>query len=320
MTDEELNQLDFKIALQNALKAKFGDNLAKIEHDIFRRANTAMEGMILKFKNSDLAPVIYPDELYKNYKNGATVDSIADWAADSCRKLHVDVPAFTPESLEKNLYTVVVNKSRNEELLRTAPHRIVAGNLAEVARYRVSSEGTKEASFLITNQHCRYLHMMDDEILEIAHKNTENQEYRLQNLYHITASMLGCDELKDAFDEAYTDDGIMILTNMSGIDGAGVITSQRIMKEVSEKLNSNFYILPSSRQELIIVPEYYGVEPKHLTEMVREVNATLDAKDFLSDNIYRYDAQKMMLSMVSDRQEQKKTLSETADIKHIMKH
>lgn len=320
MTKEELNNLDFKIALQNALQAKFGDNLAKIEHDTFRKANTAMEGMILKFKNSELAPVIYPDELYKNYKNGATVDSIADWVADSCGKLHVNVPAFTPESLEKNLYTVVINKARNEELLRTAPHRIIAGNLAEVARYRVSSEGTKEASFLITNQHCRYLHMMDDEILEIAHKNTENQEYRLHNLYQLTASMLGKDDLKDAFDEEYADDGVMLLTNMKGVDGANVITSQRIMKEVSEKLNSSFYILPSSRQELIIVPDCYGIEPKYLTEMVREVNKTLDEKDFLSDNIYHYNAQKMMLNMVSDKQEHEKTLSETADIKHTMKH
>lgn len=320
MTKEELNNLDFKIALQNALQAKFGDNLAKIEHDTFRKANTAMEGMILKFKNSELAPVIYPDELYKNYKNGATVDSIADWVADSCGKLHVNVPAFTPESLEKNLYTVVINKARNEELLRTAPHRIIAGNLAEVARYRVSSEGTKEASFLITNQHCRYLHMMDDEIMDIAHRNTENQKYRLQNLFQATFSMLSDDELKEAFDEEYSDDGVMILTNSKGIDGANVITSPKILKEVSEQLNSSFYILPSSRHELIIVPDRCMIEPKYMTEMVRDVNKTLDAKDFLSDNIYHYNAQKMMLNMVSDKQEHEKALSETADIKHTMKH
>lgn len=320
MTEEELNKLDFKIALQNTLKAKLGDNLAKIEHDTFRRANVVVEGMILKFKNTNLAPVIYPDELYENYKNGTTIDSIVEWAIDSCKKINVNIPAFTKESLEENLYTVVINKDKNEELLKTVPHRIIAGNLAEVARYRVSSEGKKEASFLIMNQHCRYLHMMDDEILEIAHRNTENQEYRFQNLYQLTASMLSGKDVKDAFDEAYSDDGIMILTNMSGIDGANVITSQKIMKEVSEKLNDSFYVLPSSRQELIVVPGYFGVEPKYLTEMVREVNKTLDEKDFLSDNIYYYDAQKMMLSIVSDVPEQEKTLSEMADIKHTMKH
>ena len=320
MTQEELNKLDFKIALQNALKAKFGDNLAKIEHDTFRKANTAMEGMILKFKNSELAPVIYPDELYKNYKNGATVDSIADWTAASCRKLHVNVPEFTPESLEKNLYTVVINKSRNEELLRTAPHRIIAGNLAEVARYRVSSEGTKEASFLITNQHCRYLHMMDDEIMDIAHRNTENQKYRLQNLFQATFSMLSDDELKETFDEEYSDDGVMILTNMKGIDGANVITSQRIMKEVSEQLDSSFYILPSSRHELIIVPDRCMIEPKYMTEMVRDINKTLDAKDFLSDNIYHYNAQKMMLSMVSEVPDKEEKLLEIKERKCAMKH
>ena len=320
MTQEELDRLDFKIALQNKIKAELGEDLHKIEHQTIRKTNKTAEGLIIKIKSSEIAPVIYPDELYEHYQMGVPVEKMVKAFLASYEEVKKDILEFTKENLERNLYTVVINKDMNEELLRTVPHRIVANNLVEVARYGVGKAPDKESSFLVTNQHCRYLHMLDDEIMDIAHRNTENQKYRLQNLFQATFSMLSDDELKEAFDDEYADDGVMLLTNMKGIDGANVITSPKILKEVSEQLNSSFYILPSSRHELIIVPDCYGIEPKYLTEMVREVNKNLDEKDFLSDNIYHYNAQKMMLNMVSDKQEHEKTLSETADIKHTMKH
>lgn len=320
MTQDELDRLDFKIALQNRIKAELGEDLYKIEHQTIRKTNKTAEGLIIKIKSSEIAPVIYPDELYEHYKMGVPVEEMVKAFLASYEEVKKDIPEFTKENLERNLYTVVINKDMNEELLRTVPHRIVANNLAEVARFRVGKAPDKESSFLITNQHCRYLHMLDDEIMDIAHRNTENQKYRLQNLFQVTFSMLSDDELKETFDEEYSDDGVMILTNSKGIDGANVITSPKILKEVSEQLNSSFYILPSSRHELIIVPDRCMIEPKYMTEMVRDINKTLDAKDFLSDNIYHYNAQKKMLSMVSEVPDKEENMSQIKERKCAMKH
>ena len=320
MREEENKQLDFSMALQNKLKERLGASLLKIEHHTFRKANIAVEGLIVTMKDSDIAPVIYPDELYEQYKQGLSIDTMITRFLDSYRHIDKNMPDFTKETLMTNAYTVVINADMNRELLKTVPHNIIAGNLAEVARFKVKSDAESNSSFLITNEHLKHLHMLDDEVLEIAHKNTENQEYKLQNLYKLTFDMMSDEESREIFEDEYTDDDVYVLTNKTNLDGANVITSDKILREVSEKIDSSFYALPSSRHELIIVPDKFNVDPKYLKQMVREVNQTLKQKDFLSDDIYYYNAKKRTLSMYSDEEKQEKTLSEAIDKKHTMKH
>lgn len=320
MREEEHKQLDFSIALQNKLKESLGADLLKIEHHTFRKANIVIKGLIVKMKDSDIAPVIYPDELYEQYRQGLSIDTMINRFLDSYRHIDKNIADFNKETLMTNAYTVVINADMNRELLKTVPHNIVAGNLAEVARFRVKSDAESNSSFLITNEHLKYLHMIDDEVLEIAHKNTENQEYKLQNLYKLTFDMMSDEESREIFEDEYKDDDVYVLTNKINLDGANVIASDRILKEVSEKIDSSFYVLPSSRHELILVPDKFNVDPKYLVQMVREVNLTLKQKDFLSDDIYYYNAKKRTLSIYSDAEKQEKSLSETIDKKHTMKH
>lgn len=320
MREEENKQLDFSMALQNKLKESLGADLLEIEHHTFRKANIVIEGLIVKMKDSDIAPVIYPDELYEQYKQGLSIDTMITRFLDSYRHIDKNIPDFNKETLMTNAYTVVINADMNRELLKTVPHNIIAGNLAEVARFRVKSDAESDSSFLITNEHLRHLRMLSDEVLEIAHKNTENQEYRLQNLYKFTLDMMSDEESRGIFEDEYTDEGVYVLTNKTNLDGANVIASDRILKEVSEKIDSSFYVLPSSRHELILVPDKFNVDPKYLVQMVREVNQTLKPKDFLSDDIYYYNARKRTLSIYSDEEKQEKALSEAIDKKHTMKH
>lgn len=320
MREEENKQLDFSIDIQNKLKEILGAELLEIEHHTFRKANIVIEGLIVKMKDSDIAPVIYPDELYEQYRQGLSIDTMITRFLDSYRHIDKNIPNFTKETLMTNAYTVVINAEINRELLKTIPHNIIAGNLAEVARFKVKSDAESNSSFLITNEHLKHLHMLDDEVLEIAHKNTENQEYKLQNLYKLTFNMMSDEEPREIFEDEYTDDDVYVLTNKTNYEGANVIASDRILKEVSEKIDSSFYALPSSRHELILVPDKFNVDPKYLVQMVREVNQTLKQKDFLSDDIYYYNARKRTLSMYSDAEKQEKTLSEAIDKKHTMKH
>lgn len=320
MREEENKQLDFSIDIQNKLKEILGAELLKIEHHTFRKANIVIEGLIVKMKDSDIAPVIYPDELYEQYRQGLSIDTMITRFLDSYRHIDKNIPNFNKETLMTNAYTVVINAEMNRELLKTVPHNIIAGNLAEVARFKVKSDAESNSSFLITNEHLKHLHMLDDEVLEIAHKNTENQEYRLQNLYKLTFDMMSDEESREIFEDEYTDDDVYVLTNNTNYEGANVITSDKILREVSEKIDSSFYALPSSRHELILVPDKFNVDPKYLVQMVREVNQTLKQKDFLSDDIYYYNARKRTLSMYSDAEKEEKSLSEAIDKKHTMKH
>ena len=75
------------------------------------------------------------------------------------------------------------------------------------------------------------------------------------------------------------------------ISGAGVIAYQEFMDQAAEKLGGDFYILPSSIHEILLVKDDGNVDFKDLKAMVEEVNATQVApEEKLTDSVYHYDS------------------------------
>ena len=58
----------------------------------------------------------------------------------------------------------------------------------------------------------------------------------------------------------------------------------------ASRLECDFYILPSSLHEIILMREDMAPEMETLREMVQEINSTqVLVEDYLSDSIYYYD-------------------------------
>ena len=80
-----------------------------------------------------------------------------------------------------------------------------------------------------------------------------------------------------------------VLTNTTGINGAGVILYPDVLKKVAEQLNTDtLYLLPSSVHEFMVLPECNSVAD--MKELVAEANhCAVASVDVLSDSVYRYD-------------------------------
>ena len=73
---------------------------------------------------------------------------------------------------------------------------------------------------------------------------------------------------------------------------AGVLAYQNFMDQAAERAGGDFFILPSSIHEILIVPDNGEMGLKDLEAMVKEVNATQVAPaDKLTDSVYHYDSQ-----------------------------
>ena len=80
-----------------------------------------------------------------------------------------------------------------------------------------------------------------------------------------------------------------VLTTTGAVNGSGVIFCDAVLQKIWEKVG-DFYVLPSSVHEVLIVPVAYGIGRDELTEMVRAVNRDEVApEDRLSDEVYLYD-------------------------------
>ena len=83
--------------------------------------------------------------------------------------------------------------------------------------------------------------------------------------------------------------------------GAAEIFYDGILDSVAELYEENFYLLPSSVHEIIVLPESMGMNPEQLDSMVYDINRMqVSPEERLSDRCYYYDVKNKTLRYGSE--------------------
>lgn len=116
---------------------------------------------------------------------------------------------------------------------------------------------------------------------------------------YICLAMTGDEIIRNLLDGKTTwhpepaETSMLCLTNNNLGNGASMILQEDIMKQVGEIIGSDFYVLPSSIHETLLVPDIGIVDTAGLSRMVREINETNEELcDKLSDKVQYYDRAK----------------------------
>lgn len=242
-------------------------------------------GISIKRPDGTVGVNIYLDEI----PEGASILDIVDTRLDSLLEtMHQPMmdyqEDFSFKNIQDRLRIRIVDQTCNRKYLATVVHQDIQGTGLSVIPEIRTEYGDGFFSAVITN--------------EMA----ENNGYDLQQL--ISAAMTGSFRhdppklfpLSSVFDpdtDIYKDheiDGsdIYVLTSSSGQLGAYTMVNKDILDHIAENI-PEFFILPSSRHEVLIVPSTLGLEEDHLRQMVYDANrAVVSAEDFLSDDIFAY--------------------------------
>lgn len=266
--------------------------------DIYRYGDGThdTDRIAIDFHNGRLPPTIYIDDICAVAGDHAIEDIARETAAfaDDIKDRMPTVHDIEHGAVRDRIYCEEVNAGRYEDAAKHAPHEHLE-DLMVVARYRLDDK----RSILVTDDMCWHFRMTPEEVMETAHKNTDSQEHKITRLGDEMRRLM----LSSGIPEEYIDDvlrcalPIWVLSNADSSDGAAKITSKDAMKTAYETVGESFYILPSSRHEVLIVPESFISDPATLSEMVRSVNSTVVAPaDWLSDNVYQYDGHKIRLA------------------------
>ena len=93
----------------------------------------------------------------------------------------------------------------------------------------------------------------------------------------------------DEWDPAVGEECMYVLTNMTSCNGAGAMFCGELLEKIQTKLDSDYFLLPSSIHEVIIVPDEGGYDRSELDEMVKTINATeVNPNDRLADHAFYY--------------------------------
>ena len=250
-----------------------------------------------------IAPTIYLREFFENWKWGReTLEEISReiLLQNARQEREVDFSLDSFENYEKargQVYFKLINYEMNKVMLTKIPY-IAYLDLAVVFYYRLEKGNFQGATMLIHNCNLDVWNIDSRQLLEDAVLNTSRKlPYSFQGMDALIRELAGASNDEDM--ELYTGEEIMyVLSNQEKCFGAAALLYPHLLSHISKIFRKNFYVLPSSVHECILVPDQGQYSRIELTRMVREVNQSqVEADEILSDQVYYYDRQKEKLMM-----------------------
>lgn len=158
------------------------------------------------------------------------------------------------------------------------------------------------ASTTITNHMLHMFGVSKDELHNAALENSEKMfpanifdlHEKLRQSFIADMKLDGMpDEMIEEMLKDFPEEGektMTVVSNDVGINGAAVIFYPGIMDKMAEIAEGDYFILPSSVHETIILHDRGNLTTEELTMMVKEINATqVEPWDRLTDKVYHYD-------------------------------
>lgn len=270
--DKGMNYEEFVEAMLHEVAKLMGPDVNVKTHRITKN-NGAKKVAIVIFKNGvNISPTIYQEEFYEQYREGATVQQLARTIKEFYEKVCVMKTTNLEHILdyakmkEKIAYKLV-NKAQNEEMLQSIPNKEVL-DLAMVCYLVLEDQELGEGSVMIGKEHLKHWGITEKELFSRAMENTE------RILPHVRM------ELTDI---------MHVHTNEKGYQGAAILLYSDVLQQEYERLGENFYIIPSSIHEVIIVPESCDMQRPELEALLQEINEKeVRLEEVLSDHVYYY--------------------------------
>ncbi len=300
--------------VKDYLPIEFADADVNIRQ-VTKNNDTVIDTLYVIKGNEPITPAIHLNESYLNYAQTQDFESEIRKLAQ-LREMAPPVMALNPqgianfETAKEKLDCRIINFEKNKEYLKDKPYRQVE-DLAMVYCVDLSMGKGDMATTVVTYPLLDMWGVSKEEVNDKAMENLKNNDgFQFKSLWSV---------LKDSmFPELPDDDptlklmlppqdgpAMYVLSNEQKCYGAKFLLDTDRMDEIAKQLNGDFIILPSSVNEVIIMPNADTLDREMFEQMIHQVNTNeVPDKDILSDHVYCYDAIEHEL-MRGDRYQEK---------------
>lgn len=245
------------------------------------------------------------NDIIRLYEDGIGYEECVDRAVEIVTDSLNNIPAIDFTNLSYDylrgfLSIEAVSAERNREKLEKIPHKLV-GDIAFIYRFVLKTDMNGRNSILVTDTILEGLEISEEKLIHDAEEVAPvTNPLVIQDMYEVVKDLMGgLGEIMDEDEEFFKRPQLLIATVPSKMYGAGVIAYPDFCELASEAIGGDFYLLPSSIHEVIIMPDDgNGSNLNMLKDMVRTVNATeVPPQDVLSDNVYHYDSRNKIFEL-----------------------
>ncbi len=311
---------EFIEAAEKGMRERLGPD-AMVTRDRVRKNNAVcLDALFVREAGETISPVLYLQDFYRRYQKGQEFEQVLEEMVQCYRRgksaSEIDVSFFQdPARVKKRIFPRLVNWEKNREILSRIPHRRFH-DLAIVYYCVLEKSRFGDASILIREEHRDMWNMKEQELYAAGRENLyRSLPWIFVSMEEMLVSLLSEKEIGlpgggDLFGEKLPGGGdgytfrsaagvlaeqradpvpMYILTNRPKSFGAIWMTEESALSAVGDRLGEDFYVLPSSVHECIILPRSATKESHHLRRMVADINCSQVApEEVLSDSIYLY--------------------------------
>lgn len=271
---------------------------------VYKNNGLYLDGLVIMENNCNISPTLYLNYYYESYQGGTSFQQVYETILENYRQnkpaQSIDVRFFTQfENAKSKIALKLINYEQNKKLLEDVPH-IQFLDMAIVFYCLISMDSQAgNATILIHNSHLSYWDTSLEELFQIAKRNTRQMlPARLNDMNDVLRDLSGKHMLFPPFQPDEDVYPMFVLTNHINLYGAACILYEDLLKEYARQAETDFYILPSSIHEVILIP---AVDPncqQELSQMVKEVNhSQLLEEEILSDHAYYYSRESNEITM-----------------------
>ena len=261
---------------------------AEVRLHAVEKLGTKYTGLTVMKKGQTIAATVDLDDLYSYYCSGASEDKVLAAIAEIAAMappvpIGEDLGLNDYEEFKDRLFIRLGNLQTNQGLIDKVPHRIIEDMV--VTYHVVSGVGGRDFwSALISSDLLKGWNVTEEQLHEDALKSSaELFPARLDTMSSILSKAPGPMHVEAVGPE------IMVLSNSAGFHGASAVLYPGVLKMAEEELGEDFYIVPSSVNELLLVPESIVDDPSKLLLTHRFVSGQTAVEERLSNLIFRTD-------------------------------
>jgi len=311
----ELQEFTEKII--QALKEFYGPQTRIESHQIYKNNGFKLQGICVLMPEKNIAPTVYLNHFFEAFSKGEDfgeiLSQIITLYEENQVSQNLDVDFFLDYlKVKKRLVLRLIHREKNKELLKDIPHRTFQ-DLAVVCHCMIVNRFIGTGSILIHRNHLASWKIDEEELFQAAYENSPRlQPCQVNPMEDMVKEILGraiedkveeiCQEYpqnKDSLVKRTMEDveqeiqafpvPMYVLTNAGRYYGAACLLYDGILEKAAETIGGDFYILPSSVHEVILVAKQQGDGGMKFSKMIQEVNRSqVDPEEWLSDHAYLY--------------------------------
>ncbi|MBO4280595.1 MAG: hypothetical protein J5872_01940 [Lachnospiraceae bacterium] len=308
-----LDFLQFCEEVRERVISQLGEPYEATIRKVVKNNQTEHRTIVIREGGDEIMPSIYLETFYEEYSHGMKMEEIVESVLRVYRENRNPWPEgidLSFEGLKEKIGFRVVNYERNRETLEGMPFLRIE-DWAVCFECVLSRENGQVGAFRIDYTTMANWKIGLKELTELASENSFGMfPSKLEPIEEVLAGMLisrieedrslSREEREQKTKEVI--DGVLsrrdecglpmyVLSNAMNHFGASAILNIPFMDKVREKLKEDFFILPSSVHELILIPVSCAPDEEKLLRMVHDVNEReVPEEEYLSDGVYRYRA------------------------------